>query len=146
MTTPDQSERNRGHLASLMCAIRPEWDVAGCVAALRKADEAIPLQQLIIAAARYCADPTNLTPAHLSDLTNRAWDSDWYTPCRRHPEQRARRTSGECASCFADRTAVEPGTFPTRPGRPIPPEIREKLVGAIHRAKADAAAAEGGGS
>src|SRR4051794_8959786 len=101
MTTPDQAERIRANIATLMVAMRPEWDIAGCIAALRRIRD-MSVSQLTIAAARYCGDEYNLTPAHLPDFTNRAWDSDWYLPCKTHPETRARRTNGECAACWAD--------------------------------------------
>jgi hypothetical protein len=105
MTTTDQRERILGHVASLMVAIRPGWDVAGCVAALRRLPD-LPTSALVIAAVRYADDTANETPAHLSDLGNRAWVSDWHLPCKRHPLNRGWRPNGECGSCFADRHGV----------------------------------------
>lgn len=104
--TTDQAERIRGHIASLMVAIRPDWQVAGCVAALRRLPD-LPTGALTIAAIRYADDPKNETPAMLSDLGNRAWVSDWHMPCKRHPENRGWRPNGECGSCWADRHGVD---------------------------------------
>lgn len=103
--TTTLDERGIGHLASLLNAIRPDFDVAGCVAALRKLPD-LPASQIVIAAVRYAADEHNLTPAHIADLGNRAWDSDWHQPCPKHPNNRRYRTSGECADCFAERVAA----------------------------------------
>jgi hypothetical protein len=126
MTT---TEKDRGNIADLMHALRPDFDIAGCIAPLRKLD--LPLGAVIIAAVRYAQDPANLTPAHLADFTNRAWDDDWHLPCPRHPEQSRRHTSGECASCRADRTgAIEPP--PPRQPTPPPRPLRE-LVNATRR-------------
>lgn len=127
--TNDQRERNLGHIASLMCGVRDEWDIGGCVAALRKQPD-LPVPALTIAAMRYATDPANLTPAHLADLTNRAWDSDWHQPCPVHPEQARRSTSGECASCRAERlAATEPPAV--RAPSPMPPELRARMLEAI---------------
>ena len=111
--TTDQAERVRGHIASLMHDVRPEWGVAGCVAALRALPD-MPTSALTIAAMRYAGDPANTTPAMLADLGNRAWVSDWHLPCRRHPQNRAWRVNGQCASCYADRQAAE---YEPRPAR-----------------------------
>lgn len=99
--TTDQAERIRGHVASLMHDVRPDFDVAGCLAALRRLD--VPTGPLVIAAIRYAMDEKNTTPAMLADLGNRAWVSDWHLPCKRHPLNRSWRVNGECGSCFADR-------------------------------------------
>jgi hypothetical protein len=130
MTT---TERDRGNISDLMHSLRPDFDVAGCVAALRKLD--LPLGAVIIAAVRYALDPANLTPAHLSDFTNRAWDDDWHPPCRRHPEQFRRTTAGECASCKAER--IEAREMPTRKATPPPAPLRQLATQA--RAELDAA-------
>lgn len=119
--TNDQRERAIGAIATLMCAIRDDWHIAGCVAALRRQPE-LPLAALTIAAMRYATDPANLTPAHLADLTNRAWDTDWHPACPNHPEQTRRSTAGECASCRAERlAATTPAALrqPTPPPRPL---------------------------
>lgn len=131
MTTP-LSERGLGHLADLLHEIRPDWDVAGCVAALRKLPT-IPGDQLVIAAARYAADQANITPAYLADLGNRAWDTDWYPPCDVHPHTRARHISGECAACRADRLAVTEPQPLRRNGGPCPDDLRAAMLAEIAR-------------
>lgn len=103
--TTDQAERIRGHVASLMHAVRSDFDVAGCLAVLRRLD--VPTGPLTIAAMRYAQDPLNLTPAMLADLGNRAWVSDWHLPCKRHPLNRSWRVDGTCGSCFADSRGVD---------------------------------------
>lgn len=116
MTT---TEKLIGHTADIMHSLRPDFDVAGCVAALRKLD--LPLGAVVIAAVRYAQDPANLTPAHLADFTNRAWDSDWHLPCARHPEETRRSTAGECRTCRSERledTTPRPAVEPRRPETP----------------------------
>lgn len=130
-TSSDQRERIRGHLASLMNACRPDWDVAGCVAALRSLPPNLPVVEMAIAAMRLCGDPANRTPAVLTDLRNHAWDSDWYLPCREHPQTRARHTSGECAACRADRRGIPNAPMRDRGGKPIPDEARELITAAL---------------
>lgn len=130
MTTPDV-ERIRGHIATLMTCARPDWDVAGCVAALRALPPDLPVAELVIGAMRYSTDPANLTPAHLADFRNRAWAADWYPACSKHPDYRGRRTSGECGRCYAERVAVE-YRLPDRGGRPIPDEARRTIANALH--------------
>jgi len=118
-------------LGYLMSQIRPEWDAPGCVAALRKLAD-MPIAELTIAAARYACDPENTTPGNLPNLNNRAWDTDWYLPCKKHPHERARRTSGECAGCYSDRRAVTEPQPLQRQGTPPDPATRQKLLAAIH--------------
>ena len=94
------------HIVNLMTALRPEWGVPGCVAALRALPD-MPIAGVAAAAIRYAADPKNLTPGMLTDLGNRAWVSDWHPTCRRHPQNRSWRIDGTCASCWADSHAVD---------------------------------------
>lgn len=110
-------------LAFLMTKLRPEWDAPGCVAALRKVD--VPLSQLLIAVAKYAADPGNLTPAHIADFGNRAWVTDSFLPCRTHGAA-SRRLDGECAGCFAERT--EAREKPQRRPSPPPAPLRELVA------------------
>lgn len=123
--TTDQRERALGHIASLMCAIRDDWHIAGCIAALRKID--LPIAAVAIAAMRYATDPDNLTPTHLADLSNRAWDDDWHQPCPAHPEQTRRSTTGECASCRSERLAATTPP-PPRTATPPPRPLRELVA------------------
>lgn len=113
-------------LAFLMTRLRPEWDAPGCVAALRRTS--VPLADLAIAAVRYAVDPGNETPAHIADLRNRAWTSDSFLPCRIHGAA-SRRTDGECAGCYADRTEA---TAPLE-RRPSPPPAPLRQLVARHR-------------
>ena len=114
----------------LMHEMRPEWDAPGCVAALRKLAD-MPLAELLIAAARYSADDTTTTPGNLPNLANRAWDSDWYLPCKTHPNTRARRTNGECAACYADRRAASEPLALQRKGTPPTDEQRALMRAAL---------------
>lgn len=124
MTTPrDQRAQALNALAACLHAIRPDWDPPGIVAALRRITDTVPLPAIVIAAGRYVADPTNLTPAHLADLGNRAWDNDSTPPCPSHPNA-SRRTTGECGGCYADRTA-EDGTTLERKPTPPPKPLRQ---------------------
>ena len=118
-------------LGYLMSQIRPDWDAPGCVAALRKLDD-MPLHQVLIAAARYSADETNLTPGNLPNFSNRAWDTDWHLPCKVHPNTRARRTDGECAACYVDRKAITEPAPLNRQGTPPNEATRKQLLAAIH--------------
>lgn len=127
MTTTAITELGRGHLATLMCEIRPEWDIAGCVAALRKINPTIPAAAIGIAAMRYTADPTNLTPAHLADLGNHAWDTDSYPPCPTHGHT-PRRTTGECAYCWAEHHGDDTGTPTPRAATPPPKPLRQLIA------------------
>jgi hypothetical protein len=144
MTTPDRRERFVGNLATLMTELRPDWDVAGCVAALRKLPRSLPPAALAFAAIRYADDETNTTPAHIADLGNRAWESFDPSPCRTHPEQRARRTNGECASCFADRCGVAGAPMRDRGGKPIPDDARAVMRAALARRPEPETATAGG--
>ena len=119
-------------LAALMAEIRPEWQPPGCVAALRKL-AGMPLSELSIAAIRYAADDTNTTPGNLPNLTNRAWDSDWYLPCKTHPNTRARRTNGECAACYADRLAASEPLALRRKGTPPTDDQRALMRASLTR-------------
>lgn len=127
MTTPSNQAINA--LAFLMHEMRPDWDTPGCVAALRKCPN-VGLALLVIAAARYAADARHETPAHLADLGNHSWDSDWYPPCRIHPQTKARRLNGQCAACWAD-SQEKPAPPMNRGGRPIPPDARELMLAAL---------------
>jgi hypothetical protein len=127
MTTPrDQRAQTLNALAAVIHAIRPDWDPPGIVAALRRITETVPLPAIVIAAGRYVADSTNLTPAHLADLGNRAWDSDGYPPCPTHPTA-GRRASGECGGCYADRTAAQGPPAP-RAATPPPKPLRQLVA------------------
>lgn len=130
-TTRDQQARFTNAIAAAMCVLRPEWDVPGCVAALRKVPD-VPLSQLGIAAMKYATDPGNLTPEWLSRLDNRAWDSDTYPPCTSHPLNRARRANGQCAACWAD-AQERPAAPMDRGGVPPSPEARASMLAAITR-------------
>ena len=130
MTTDDRRERNLGHVATLMASIHPGWDVAGCVAALRKLPADMPLVAIVYTAARYADDPMNETPAHIADLSNRAWDSFDPWPCRKHPRA-GHRANGECGGCFADRRADENQTRRALGGRPVPDEAGQLIDEAI---------------
>lgn len=137
MTSPSNQAVNA--LAFLMHEVRPDWDAPGCVAALRRVPQ-VGLVDLVVAAVKCAADPANDTPVALVHMNNRAWDSDWYLPCRKHPEQRARRTNGECASCFADR--VEAVAFPER--KPTPPSKPLRvMVSDVRQSLAEAKPSDG---
>lgn len=125
-------------LVDLLVELRPEWDVAGCVAALRAMPD-LPLPTLVYGLLRYATDPANLTPKHLADLGNRAWDSTDPWPCRIHPLTKARRIDGTCASCWADAHVDDHPQLRDRGGRPIPDEARRLVVAALQRSPAEQA-------
>lgn len=130
--TTTLSNQQINALAFLMHELRPEWDTPGCVAALRRCPE-VGLGDLMIAVAKGAVDQANDTPAALVHLNNRAWDSDWYLPCKTHPNTRARRTNGECAACWTDRQVreleaeAERGVTIMR----MPQEARDRILAAI---------------
>jgi hypothetical protein len=132
MTTTRMSSQQINALAFLMHELRPEWDTPGCVAALRRCPE-VGLGDLMIAVAKGAVDPANDTPAALVHLNNRAWDSDWYLPCKAHPNTRARRTNGECAACWTDRQVRELEAEAERAVtiQRMPQEARDKILAAI---------------
>jgi hypothetical protein len=82
----------------------------------------------------------NDTPAAIQHLDNRAWESDWYPPCRIHPQTRARRPNGQCAACWTDRReGPDAGVIRDRGGRPIPAEARSAVDAALSASKPPAA-------
>lgn len=129
-------------LAALVHAIRPEWDPPGIVATARRIvdDAHLDLREIAIAMLRATADPTNDTPAAITHLDNRAWDTDGYPPCKTHPRA-PRRTSGECAGCYADRQAAAVYVIPRRQGVPPTPDVRAQLQAAIRPSRSDTAGA-----
>lgn len=95
-------------LASLVHEIRPEWEQRGIAWAIHKLGERnLPLADITIAFVRGAVDETNETPAALVHLDNRAWESNAYPRCKRHPLTWGRRKNGECGGCYADRMGVE---------------------------------------
>src|SRR4051812_39363793 len=131
MTTTGVSQRAIAALAALVHEARPDWDEPGIAAAIRRCPP-VGVQDLMIAFARAASDPTNETPAAVTFLDNRAWDSDSYLPCKVHPTA-GRRTNGECGACYADRT--EARDRPERQVTPPPAPLRQLF--AAHR-KAEA--------
>lgn len=139
MTTTDRRERALGHIASLMAIIRPGWDIGGCVAALRKLPDTMPLTAITVAGLRYAEDTSNETPAHIADLGNRAWDSFEPWPCKTHPRA-GHRANGECTGCFTDRRANEQAAarFDRRPVTAEARELRTAFATRTHPEVADA--------
>src|SRR3954447_25195910 len=95
MTTAAQSmtfpEPDAGHLSELSIRalaalvhadIRPEWDAAGIVAALREVRATAPADQLAVAYIRGAADRPNRLPVFIRYPNNRAWRDD--QPCHVH--------------------------------------------------------------
>lgn len=135
MTTTGITQRDIAALAALVHSLRPEWDEPGIAAAIRRCPP-LPLDQVAIAFIRAAKNAANDTPAAVALLNNRAWDDDWYPPCKIHSEQRARRTNGECASCFADRTADDSG-IPARRPTPPPEPLRQLVAAHTKREQAE---------
>lgn len=97
------SELSIRALAALIHAdIRPDWDSAGIVAALRSVRGTTTADKLAVAYIRGAADRSNRTPAFIRYANNRAHRDD--QPCTDHPRA-PRRPGGECSACFVDRLA-----------------------------------------
>lgn len=125
MTTTGISQRAIAALAALVHEARPDWDEPGIAAAIRRCP-AVGIRDLMIAFARAASDPTNETPAAVTFLDNRAWDSDGFLPCKVHPNA-GRRTDGECGGCHADRMEARTSP-PTREATPPPAPLREMFA------------------
>lgn len=129
MTEPGISQRAVAALAALVHECRPDWHEAGVAAETRKHPQ-IPLVDLAITMLRAASIPSNDTPACISQEGNAAWNDDRPYRCRKHPENRARRTNGECASCWADRQE-KPAPPMDRGGVPMPEQARADVLAAL---------------
>jgi hypothetical protein len=136
MTTHAASQRFIAMLAGVVAEVRASlghstWDEPGIAAAIRHTAEHTPMLELAIAFLRAAGDPANDTPAAIQHANNRAWDTDWYLPCKLHPETRARRLNGECASCWTDRNAASEALPLRNRGVPPAPDVRRQLAAAF---------------
>jgi hypothetical protein len=133
VTEPGFSQRQVSALAALVHECRPSWNEAGIAAEVRRHAH-LPLLTVARAMLRAAADPNNETPGVLSSETGPVWTGADVNRCARHPEQWARRTDGECASCFADRCGVAGAPMRDRGGKPIPAETRAAMRAALSKA------------
>jgi len=138
MTTPPIPQRFVAALAAAVHEARAAlghtpWDEPGIAAAIRQLSH-VSLADQLIAFGRAVADPTNETPAAALHTNNRAWDSDWWHPCKTHPDCRARTPDGECANCRADRLGTDGQPQPLRRhGTPPDPQLRAQMLTEIRR-------------
>lgn len=137
--TTTRSQRAIAALAALVRETQieadiPTWDEPGIAAEARRHSQ-VPLVALAIAFLRAATDRRNTTPAALSQDGNRAWDDLHAWRCHKHPDQRARRTDGECASCLAERREDHtPAQFNRRPA----PDGARELAHAARATPGDA--------
>ncbi|HKN57134.1 MAG TPA: hypothetical protein VJX66_31910 [Amycolatopsis sp.] len=124
MTTPAIPQRAIAALAALVHTIRPDWHEPGIAAAIRRCPP-IGIPDIAIAFIRGALDPTNETPEALTHLNNRAWDTQHMLACPTHGNT-PRRTTGECAGCYADR--IEAGPLEPKPATPPPAPLRQLVA------------------
>lgn len=126
MTETGFSQRSVAALAALVHEVRPSWNEAGIAAEVRRHSQ-LPLAAVALAVLNAACDPRNETPAVLSQDNNRAWMLPGWR-CKKHPEQRACRVNGECASCYADRQAAEYAPRPARDTSADPHPLESALA------------------
>lgn len=94
------SDRACNALAVFIAEGRPDFDVPGIVAELRRQREHCDPWQLASAMCKRASDPANTTPRL------QPFDRDGLVACARHPGAPT-RTDGVCGRCFAEANAVE---------------------------------------
>lgn len=98
-------------IAALMANLRPDWDLPGCLAAVKAVARRHP-GDVALAAVRLAMTPDAKTPAALGVLDGPHWREKLAPAGHRHPPRPAEecRThagewAGSCRGCAADRLA-----------------------------------------
>lgn len=123
-------------IATLMSALRPEWDQPGCLAAVGQLISRDPAN-VAMAAVRLCATPEARTPGALTNPHGGHWTERVTVSPVRYPPKRGedcRKHPGEwpdtCRGCAADDLTGDDSTFnPRREGAGVRAEhVRAALL------------------
>ena len=130
MTEPRLTDLACRAFAAFVHELRPDFDAAGVVAALRAEREYYDPWQLAAAMCKRAADPANTTPRL------QPFDREGFIACRRHPGAPV-RTSGVCGFCHSEANGAEyeprPARDPQAPAHPL-----EDALARVNRESVDA--------